>query len=37
MNESIRNTIIKAIQEATDSETIDYWVAELKCINEVME
>ena len=34
MNESIRNTIIKAIQEATDLETINYWVRELECLEE---
>ena len=33
----IRNTIIKAIQEATDIDTIEYWTAELKCIDEVIE
>ena len=30
----IRNTIIKALQEATDIDTIEYWIAELKCIDE---
>jgi len=33
----IKNTIVKALQEATDQDTIDYWLAELKCINEVIE
>ena len=32
----IRKTIVKAIQEATDIDTIEYWTAELKCIDEAM-
>ena len=33
----IRKTIVKAIQEATDIDTIEYWTAELKCIDEAIE
>ncbi len=33
----IKKTIVKAIQEATDIDTIEYWTAELKCIDEVIE
>ncbi len=33
----IKKTIVKAIQEATDIDTIEYWTAELKCIDEAIE
>ena len=33
----VRKTIIKALQEATDLDTINYWVAELRCLNDILE
>ena len=36
MNECIRETIVKAVLEATDIDVVKYWLAELKCLDEIL-